>query len=363
MILLLRSADIKFDSRINKYISLLEQENIKYHVLYWPRNRVPEKQKNTTFYTKKATYGAKLKSLLGYLGWFKFILNYIRNNRKEITIIHAVDLDTSIMAMLAKLFFRSEYIYEVYDHFADSRNLNGFTRLASCKLESIVAKYANNIILVDDKRVQQHDFSSKNNVHIIENVPNSQFLCNEKPTAKKPLKICYVGVLESHCRGLENILKAIEGRGLELHIAGFGGCEQLFKETKNDNVFFYGSVDHKKAIEVMSSCDILLGLYYLSNPNHIYASPNKYYEHLFLSRPLITSKGTPPGEKVELNNSGWVIGDSFNDLNELLNWLEHDATTESIQKLGENAGECWKNRYLNYFDEYLKPTYLALIKK
>ncbi|MGS0498028.1 glycosyltransferase [Pseudoalteromonas mariniglutinosa] len=363
MVLLIRSADIKFDSRINKYITLLERENIEYHVLYWPRNREPEKQENTTFYTRKATYGAKLKSLLGYLGWFKFILSYIRNHRKDITVIHAIDLDTSMVAMLAKMLFKSQYIYEVYDHFADSRNLNGVARTVACKLESLVAKYANDIILVDKKRIKQHGFLSESNIHIIENVPNNQFLKNEDVEVNKPIKICYVGVLESNCRGLENILKAIEGRRIELHIAGFGGCEQLFKETKHNNVFFYGSVDHEKAIELMSSSDVLLGLYYLSNPNHIYASPNKYYEHLFLSKPLITSKGTPPGEKVTLNNSGWVIGDSLNELEELLDWLENDSNRNNILELGENAGECWKKYYLNYFDQFLKPTYLALIKK
>lgn len=362
MILLLRSADIEFDSRINKYIRLLQEEGIEHHVLYWPRNREPKINENTTIYTRKASYGGKLKSLVAYLGWFKFLFLFLGKNRKKITKVHSIDLDTSLIALLTKALFGLEYIYEVYDHFADSRNLKGFPRLLACKLDYIVAKYAKDIILVDKKRIQQHGFEEKNNLHIIENVPSFQFSREKNQKLNEPLKICYVGVLESQCRGLENILSAVKERNVELHVAGFGSCEDTFKDNAQKNVFFYGSLSHEKAIKLMKRMDILLGLYYLSNPNHIFASPNKYYEHLFLSKPLITSKNTPPGEKVTENNSGWVIGDSFNDLNELINWLELVATKEDILELGKNAGDCWEKMYSRYHEDYLKPIYLRLIK-
>lgn len=365
MIVFLRSADAKFDSRLQKYIKVLEGNDVDFHILDWPRNRLAENTEHITHCPVQASFGGKLKNLFGYIKWFKFLFSFLCENRKKITKIHAVDFDTGVVSFFIKLFLKTPYIYDIYDHYADSRSLSGLPWMLIDKFERVIAKNAESVILVDEQRKHQHQFCSLIPITIIENVP-STFKANmpcKSVTNNNSLTISYVGVLEETHRGLENILRAAKDHKIELHIAGFGGCEKSFKEASFDNVHFYGSVGHDKAMEIMAKSDIILGLYYLSNPNHKYASPNKYYEHLALGKPLLTSDGTPPGEKVKADNSGWSISDSYEDLSDLISLLVEDSSRASIIEKGKNAEKRWSEEYKDYFDVVLKPSYLRLINK
>ena len=201
--------------------------------------------------------------------------------------------------------------------------MKGSARKVINGIEKIIAKKAKSVVLVDKARIEQHKFSENLSIKIIENVPNFSVTRQQFETQNSErLSLCYVGVLEKQHRGLENLLKVAEKLPVELHIAGFGGVESLFKNCQFANVHFYGSVNHERAQELMQGCDLMLGLYYLSNHNHFYASPNKYYEHLALGKPLLTSKGTPPGDKVAKYNTGWAIGDSYNELYKVLSEID-----------------------------------------
>lgn len=82
---------------------------------------------------------------------------------------------------------------------------------------------------------------------------------------------------------------------VELHVAGYGGLENMFagSGTKFSNIHFYGALPSPAGLTLMASMDVVVGMYYLSVPNHLYASPNKYYEHLMLGRGMLTTVGTP----------------------------------------------------------------------
>ena len=80
------------------------------------------------------------------------------------------------------------------------------------------------------------------------------------------------------------------------------------------NIVYFGEVDPKKALGIMNSSDIIVGMYYKTVKNHLYASPNKYYEHLMLGKPLLTTFGTNPGDKVIQYDTGFAIGENIYEL-------------------------------------------------
>ncbi|MDO4729484.1 MAG: hypothetical protein Q4B43_10845, partial [Bacteroidota bacterium] len=113
---------------------------------------------------------------------------------------------------------------------------------------------------------------------------------------------------------------------------------------KYDNILFYGGVSQQRALEIMNSSHIIVGMYYKTIKNHLFASPNKYYEHLFLGKTLLTTQGTPPGDKVLKYNTGYVIEETKEDIENVINRFNIVEWAD----LAKNAEKLWSDRYINY---------------
>lgn len=98
----------------------------------------------------------------------------------------------------------------------------------------------------------------------------------------------------------------------------------------------------------MKNSDFIVALYYLNNPVHKYASPNKFYESLFLSIPIITTRNTLVGDRVDASSTGYTIGDAADDLKLLLSeWGKDDFMNEYKQRT-KNCRALWESSYCDY---------------
>src|SRR5690606_10034675 len=169
------------------------------------------------------------------------------------------------------------------------------------------------------------------------------------PSKSLPRKIGYFGVLERRHRGLEDLVRLVAHEpSVELHVVGYGplGADISNWSRTYPNIVFYGKRGSSEGLEIMAELDIIVGFYYKSVPNHIYAAPNKYYEHLMIGRPLLTTEGTPPGRKVSMENTGWAIAEGPSAIRDWLNRVSDSALDEKAQ----NAFRLWTSRYKNYLD-------------
>lgn len=143
-----------------------------------------------------------------------------------------------------------------------------------------------------------------------------------------------------------------------MYIAGGGKIESLVKEKagKYPNIVFYGQVSSQKALEILSKSDVIVGMYYKTIKNHLYASPNKYFEHLLLGKVLLTTEGTPPGYKVQKYSTGFAIGETEKDI---LNFIKN-IDIDTIKQYSINAKKIWVEKYNNY-QERLKEKYSNLL--
>ena len=127
--------------------------------------------------------------------------------------------------------------------------------------------------------------------------------------------------------------------------------------VSHKNIIFYGNISNREALSLMENAHVILGFYYLSSPNHRYAAPNKYFEHLLIGRPLLTTTGTPPGDKVSTYNSGWAIDEGISALDK---WWSNFTWNDACKK-GGNATAIWSKNYADYFEKTLLKTYIDLI--
>lgn len=362
MIAFLRSTDGNPDSRLQKYMDAVEGKRIPYLSLCWDRNLKYEDDDRHLFYHKTAVYGSGIKNLMKLAGFNCYLIKQLVKNRKRYTTIHACDFDTIVPALFMKVFFRKRVIYDIFDWFVDSRELhNPVLRNLILGVEHIALRLSDRTIVCEEERKKQICYLPKH-IWVLPNIPN--FTVQGSSSLLKAdniLKVSYVGVLTRH-RGLEKVLQFAVAHAdkIELDIAGFGELETNVKEAcrQAGNVHFHGTVSYKDGIDIMRKSDLILAIYEKTISNHIYAAPNKYYEGLFLGKPIVTTKDTYVGIKTEKYKTGFAIGESMEDLNAF--FLQEDLQNK-IAVCAENAARMWKDKYSTYINDFMNTVYIPYI--
>lgn len=357
MIALLRSTDGNPDSRFEKYVNYLQENNLPYITVCWDR-KGNKNETNTAFYYKRpSTYGKRYGNVGGLLGFSKFLFKTLWKNRNRYSVIHACDFDTVVPAILIHIFLRKKVIYDIFDWYVDSRNVKGILKWIIYTLEFFNIKMSEAVIICEKERRGQIIFNPKK-LWILPNIPNFKAKQPILPPNGK-LTIGYVGILSSE-RGLENLIKyAKTNNSIHLKIGGFGTLESMLQDSnKYDNITYYGSVPYIEALEILNSVDIVYAMYQKTNKNHILAAPNKYYEGLYLGKPIITTAGTIVGDKTVRYNTGFVIEETYEDLEKLLS----EITDSEILELGHNAKVLWDAKYSTYVEDFLNNTYRPFIE-
>ena len=357
MICYLRTSAANYDIRLRKYISACQQSNTPYIAITWDRLLESKPIGPTELqYRHMAPYGLhhRIRNLFLYVGWVFFALFNLIKLHKKYKVIHACNIETVLVAYLIGLLLGKKVIFDIYDTSGKYR------------LERLFAKSSDLFILPDALRAQQIGFNDiPNNLFVVENVPyfENYSVDNEHAVSNDVLRISYVGTFQRHIRGIENLIKFVEhNSNVICDIAGSGdGLEKdiIDASQRCNRINYYGIVKYNEALDIIARSDIMFACYYLTAPTHKYASPNKYYESLFLGKPLITSKNTLVGTRVVEGNTGYVIGDSYEELEELLSKVGSNDFDYSLKEKADNANKIWKNTYFNYFDDHMKREYIV----
>lgn len=354
-VLFLRSQEPSTDSRLQRYLVALKKTKVSYGVIGWYRGGselFSDESSNQVLYGQSAPIGGGKKNIVALIKWNMFLLTQLWKKRKSYTTIHAVDFDTCVVAYIFSRLFHKRIIIDIYDKYTDSRDIRGSLATVIDFVEKFVCGRADVLILPDECRINQLKLKHRENVLIVENVPLTSVV--EKSTvanqSSTQLVVSYVGILEKKHRGLEHLLSAVSNiPEIKLVIAGAGPLEGMIRAfaEQNQNICFLGAVDAQTALQTLNDCNLLVGMYYKTVKNHLYASPNKYYEHLMLGKAMLTTEGTPPGDKVSQLNTGFAIGESEEEIRSLLLSLDKDK----LNLLGSNARAVWESKYNDYLEK------------
>lgn len=370
MLLFLRTSDISIDSRLLRYAAALDRAGIRHAAAFWDRGDGAGKELSIQQFRFAHALQYRHRAQTGlWLLWLNlYFVRLLWRERANMSLVHACDLDSAFAAWLASRLTGVPYVYDVYDHYADSRGLEGIWRRLHDWVERIVIRDAALVILADDKRVQQHAAIDPARLLIVENVPalDQRALPDRTPRAARSdrLRIGYLGTFEAQYRGLEDLIRVVEGDPrLELDIAGSGSLHDWIAGVgaRCPRVRLHPPLPHDRGMAMMAECDVMAGLYYSAVPNHRFAAPNKYFEHLALGMPLLTSAHTPPGDKVTALDTGWAVADGAAGIAAALD----DALTRpgAVADKGRNAAALWRDRYADYHDRVCCGEYVAWVRR
>jgi glycosyltransferase involved in cell wall biosynthesis len=147
---------------------------------------------------------------------------------------------------------------------------------------------------------------------------------------------------------------------INLLIAGYGSqifekrCESL---STLPNIKYFGKVSYKDGMNIMYNSDLIYAMYCKTNPNHLYAAPNKYYEALMLGKPILSTIGISIATKILKYDIGYVINETESDLISLIKVL----SKEDMYYKGKMAHDLWNLKFKNYTANFLYNEYPKLI--
>jgi len=359
MIVFVRSYLCDYDARINKFFSSLDAKGHSYAFIGWARGgAIYEPHARKIIYRTDAPLGARWRNLFAMLMWQIFIFRTLLALRRRTLIVQCVDLDTALVGYFFCLLFGKKFVFDIYDQYSSSR---GFTGLPACvmnRLETALTRRAALCIVAAPERLEQHCLDPvRDTPLVLENVPPLDLPPVPLPEFEDVVDIGFFGVLERQHRGIETLLALCDRHPgkVRLHIAGYGALQEMvaLHAQSNPSVMFYGPLSSREGLELMQRMHVIAGLYHLSNPNHKYAAPNKYYEHLMLGRGLLTTRDTPPGKRVTRLRTGWALDEGLIPLER---WLKH-INVDELRDRAERARMIWNNQYQNYLQEYYMAHY------
>ncbi len=292
------------------------------------------------------------------------VSKWLRKHRDEYDCIHATSFNIGKKALKYQKQGK-KLVYDVYDYYADIHKTNRLIHNLIKKVEDRVINFADATIICSEARKEQIRGTHPKQLYVIHNSPSQDELAIDdsvkisKSNCVLP-KVVYVGNLIED-RYIRSLLEISSKTNLfELHIGGFGVLEKMAKEYSEmyENIYFYGKLKYSDVLKLEKESDIMVALYDPSIPNHKYAAPNKFYEALFLGKPIIMFKNTGMDTVISSNGIGEVCDfdkeSLFTAINNLIskkqNW---NSIKEKEKELYENlySWEIMAKRLLELYEK------------
>lgn len=371
MVVIIRSNDIFSDPRAMKYVTYLQNRKIPYVLIGWDRegNLSPVNKKKGHFFERHAGFNiGGRKAVINRIYWMFYVLRTLYQIHAYNAVLHGCDLDSAFPAAVYKCLCSKKplLIFDVFDWFsATLYNQSKYILWVFARMEKFTVKRADKVIICEPERIEQIPYPiAENKFEVLPNIPffkESHFLkhwddCNFNNNL---ITFAYVGGFYGERCIREIIEIAAEGK-INLLIAGFGEVSYVhyLRQLKDSPyIKYFGKVGYMDALNIMYNADVIYAMYATSNPNHIYAAPNKFYESMFLGKPIFTTVGTIVAKKVYENRIGYISGESLQQITQTINAI----TFTDLQEKGKNAHKLWLLNYQNYTQRFMDEVYYSLV--
>lgn len=333
------------DSSVFKVAHSLFKNGYDVKLLVWDRqHNLKDDNFQFTIYRFKLKAPYDKLSVLFYLPfWWIYQIFFLFQTNPDI--VHACDIDTLYPAIIFKCCKKIKLYYTIYDYFADtlSDNIPHFLKCMFSFVENYGIGFIDTLFLVDKSRYEQVRNAKIKSIYYLYNSPPDIYY--DQPNSiqnsykysniidNNKFIIFYAGTIHK-TRGIEYLIKAINNiENVKLIIAGIGQTDWLKDIMKGkNNVEYIGYIDYNTVLNYSIKSDMLVAFYDPAIINNKYASPNKLFEAMMCSKPIIMNYGILAADIIEKNKCGILVtyGDVEELRNAILELLNNSITKASI---------------------------------
>ena len=266
---------------------------------------------------------------------------YIRN--QNVDIIHCNDLNTLPIGVIIKKFFNKniKIVYDAHEYETETYYSKGMRKKISKNIESLLIKYADEIITVSDKIADEYVrlYNIKKpslilNTPILQEVEKKNFFRTRFNIRESSTIFLYQGALNKG-RGIEMILDTFVSLNNSVIVfMGYGTLESYINDysKKYSNIFLHESVPFEMLLSYTSSADFGISLIEDSCLSYRYCLPNKMFEYIMVGIPVIVSNLPEMAKIIKKYNIG-VISKEYNS-KELKNAIikAHNLNKNNLKK-------------------------------
>lgn len=273
-------------------------------------------------------WGRFFAKALQTLSWSWAVLCAFWN--RKVRCINCHSLAVLPLGVLLKYRHGSRLIYDTHELETETCNLHGVGRIIMKAMERTLIPHADAVIAVNDSIARWYaDAYRLEKVHVAKNVPcRSPNVTPHALPVKRMLGIpkdhilyIYQGAI-SRERGMDLLMKAFRRLDLTHHLLfmGFGEYEQAVRDEAilRPNIHFLPGVAPGLVAPYTSGADV--GIHLIENTclNHFLCLPNKIWEYLDASLPVVVSDFPEMRAVVERYGCGWTTSLVENDVVTLL---------------------------------------------
>lgn len=267
-------------------------------------------------------------------------------------VLYANDLDTLLPNYLVSKIKKIPLIYDSHEYFTEVPEIQGrWVKKVWKSIEGHIFPKLKHIITVNKSIADIYSKKYNVDVKVIKNLPNK--LENFTPLSKKDLGIDIIGkyiILQGAGinvdRGAEELVKAmLEVNNVKLLIIGSGDVvSELKLEVKNGNynnkIIFIDKQSPEKLKSYTYYAELGLSLDKDTNLNYKYSLPNKIFDYINLSVPVLVSDLVEVSRIVNVYNVGTIIPEhNPKEITKGINSMIENNAKEKLQENLKNAAK------------------------
>jgi len=321
----------------------------------------------------------KVNNFIKYVLFIVWVPYKILLNVKCNDVIIFMDLETIVLGFVTAKLKKAVIIWDIVDPFCEAKNINCYLIKKIIQyIEFLFMKIADIVIVPHKCRIDYYydEINKKidtDNLIVIENVFDPRIFSfedinkiNNKSKIEKLNKfinsnknrlilIGYFGRIDSR-KGLKYLLNlaikypdfiGLVIAGKNINDVGINFYTKIF-----NNIFYWGEFSQIELPILYKYIDFIWAYYSPEIKLHKYAAPNKYYEHLYFKKPIITSRVMPQSEEISRMNSG-IILDKLEESKDFMDKLIIEMERLKRSNIYQSINKLQKT-YLNYYDEKSK---------
>jgi glycosyltransferase involved in cell wall biosynthesis len=340
---------LDIDPRMAKELEVLKANGYAITLLCWDRDgRAGSAAKPGPYNQITLKFDAPVGSRILFFLPFWWVFVWFRLMRLEVDIIHAINFDSVVPALVAAKLKRKPLVYEIFDVYVDNKVVPRLVRWLGIKVEKLFIRFAEGVILANEGQpIELKGVPNQNIVEIYNSPPDVFQALNHLKSF--PFTLFFAGSLQSDRHtNVDTVYSAIKSiEGTRLIVAGYGDkAAEIKKEADSnpDKLEFLGIISYPEVLKRTMESDLLFALYDTRVLTARYAGGNKLFESMMAGKPLLVNRGTVMAEIATKERCGLVIDSTdIERVREGIKQLKNNP--ELCRQLGANGRRAYEEKY------------------